>query len=141
MANLYIDTEFNGFGGELISMALVDDNDRQFYEVLKVKHSLDPWVSTHVWPKLGKPPVSREEFQKNLFTYLEFYQDICLIADWPEDLRHFCDMLILEPGTMMPLPRFTTIMDRRLATATSTNAHNALADAQAIKKLWHTLND
>ena len=31
---LFLDCEFNGFGGELISMALVDENERYFYEVL-----------------------------------------------------------------------------------------------------------
>ena len=30
---LFLDCEFNGFGGELISMALVDENERYFYEV------------------------------------------------------------------------------------------------------------
>lgn len=37
---LFLDCEFNGFGGELISMALVDENERYFYEVGGVSKSM-----------------------------------------------------------------------------------------------------
>ncbi len=36
--NLFLDCEFNGFGGELISMALVDEHGLFFYEVLECPH-------------------------------------------------------------------------------------------------------
>ena len=34
--NIYIDCEFNGFGGKLISMALCADDGREFYEVVSL---------------------------------------------------------------------------------------------------------
>ena len=45
----FLDTEFNGFGGELLSLALVpDEGDREFYVVLPLPDTLDPWVERHV---------------------------------------------------------------------------------------------
>ena len=52
---LWIDTEYNGFRGALISMALVDEEGREWYEVLKCR-SPSPWVAKHVMPKLHKQP-------------------------------------------------------------------------------------
>ena len=34
---LWIDTEYNGFKGALISMALIDEEGREWYEVLKCR--------------------------------------------------------------------------------------------------------
>lgn len=39
---LWLDTEFNGFKGELIGLALVDEAGREWYEVLKCKDPV-PW--------------------------------------------------------------------------------------------------
>jgi hypothetical protein len=50
---LFLDCEFNGFGGELISMALVDENERYFYEVLPCIN-LTSWVLNNVIPILNK---------------------------------------------------------------------------------------
>jgi len=43
----FLDTEFNGFGGSLISMALVPENDSlpEFYKELEMKEQLHPWVA------------------------------------------------------------------------------------------------
>ena len=62
MSNLYIDCEFNEFGGQLISMALVTGTGFEFYEVLDCPNP-GPWVKDNVIPILGKEPISKEEFQ------------------------------------------------------------------------------
>ncbi len=36
--NIWIDCEFNEFGGDLISMALVADDGQEFYEVLELEN-------------------------------------------------------------------------------------------------------
>lgn len=51
--NLYIDCEFNGFGGQLISMALVAEDGTEFYEVVPLLEEVTPWVAEHVMPVLN----------------------------------------------------------------------------------------
>jgi hypothetical protein len=63
---LFLDCEYNGFGGPLISMALVTEDGREFYEVLPCEDP-ESWVAQHVMPNLNKPAVaSMAEFQKRL---------------------------------------------------------------------------
>jgi hypothetical protein len=53
----FLDTEFNGFGGELISLALVPEHgDQEFYVVLPLPETLHPWVERHVVPYLSSVP-------------------------------------------------------------------------------------
>lgn len=42
----WIDCEFNGFGGDLISMAIVTRDNGHFYEVLNLKNDVkyEEWV-------------------------------------------------------------------------------------------------
>ncbi|WP_141617552.1 hypothetical protein [Myxococcus sp. AB036A] len=58
----YLDTEFNGFGGELMSLALVPSDPalESFYVAVEWVGPTDPWVETHVVPYLGSAIVSRE---------------------------------------------------------------------------------
>lgn len=41
---IYVDCEFNGFGGELMSMALVAEDGREWYNVLPLPRDIEPWV-------------------------------------------------------------------------------------------------
>ncbi|MEJ5976475.1 hypothetical protein WG901_07505 [Novosphingobium sp. PS1R-30] len=58
----FLDAEYNGFGGELISIALVpeDEATAPFYAAL-VCAAPTPWVAEHVLPMLDTMPVSRSE--------------------------------------------------------------------------------
>lgn len=143
MKNFYIDTEFNGFCGRLISMAIVsEDLTSEFYEVLpedtyynpSAGYSYDPWVLENVIPHLNKEPVSVKEFQDKLEVFLNENAEnnkIRLIADWPEDLTHFCKMLIVAPGRRLLIPDFELVFDSSI-TYHSNLPHNALEDARAI---------
>jgi hypothetical protein len=133
--NIYIDCEFNGFGGELISMALVAEDGREFYEVLPCN---DPvaWVNENVMPHRNKAPIGIAEFQEKLEDYLIGFKHPHIIADWPEDILHFTRMLLLGAGRMMrtaAIIQFT--INRKLSSAASAIPHNALEDARAIKNL------
>lgn len=134
---LFIDTEFNGFNGDLISMALVPENDGEaFYEVLECPNPV-PWVAEHVIPFLNKTPVSYERFQNLLETYLAQFDKIEIIADWPEDIQHFCRCLITGAGVMMKtIPQINFTIDRNLSSGESLVPHNALADAIAIRTTY-----
>lgn len=137
-----IDTEFNGFGGELISMALVDVDspDRApFYEVLECSFPVVPWVEEHVIPVLNKNPVSKDVFTERLYLFLSRYKGIHIIADWPEDIKYFCESLLLGPGQCMPTPPEMTFEINRHIEAKSSLPHNALADAYAIAAAVKTM--
>ena len=77
---LFIDCEFNGFQGELISMALVDEQGLSFYEVLRCPHPTH-WVAAHVIPVLNKAAIEKSTFQQRLTAYLMAYTTAHIIAD------------------------------------------------------------
>src|SRR3546814_5579366 len=53
----FLDTEYNGFGGELISLALVPEHgDQEYYAVLPLPDEIHPWVERNVVPYLGSVP-------------------------------------------------------------------------------------
>lgn len=131
--NLYIDTEFNGFGGELISMALVSECGKEFYEVLPCDAPVG-WVAENVMPVLGKEPTRMEWLQIHLQGWLRQFPAIHIVADWPEDIQHFCQALITGPGMRLDTPPLTMEIRRDLD-ALSAIPHNALADARGIRDM------
>jgi hypothetical protein len=135
---LFLDTEFNGFQGKLISMALVpeDTSAPEFYKELEIKDQLHPWVRDNVVPHLFLPPCSFSEFQNALGNYLWKIGECTIIADWPDDIRHFCESLITGPGMMM---KFVNNIKFELDFGIdyiSLVPHNALHDARAIREFY-----
>ena len=126
---LFIDCEFNEFKGDLISMAIVAENGDEFYEVLDCPNP-GPWVKGHVMPILNKDSIPYHVFQHRLQSFLMQYNSIELIADWPEDIKHFCECLITEPGYRLDTPPLTMTIYR--IDASSALPHNALEDARGI---------
>ncbi len=129
----YLDTEFNGFGGDLISMALVDDDGREFYINLGCEKPVD-WVRDNVIPVLNEPVTDKKQSQEKLFLFLKDYERIEIIADWPEDIAHFCRFLITGPGKRIQIPCFTFKLIP--CDSESELPHNALSDARAIRKVF-----
>lgn len=127
---LYLDCEFNEFKGALISMALVDENGREWYEVVPCEKP-GPWVAEHVMPILGRGPVSIPLMQASLSAWLALYDSVHIVADWPEDIAHFCQALITGPGMRLNTPPLTMEVVR--IDAESELPHNALADARGIR--------
>lgn len=127
---LFIDCEFNEFQGDLISMALVDENGREWYEVVPCDNP-GQWVAANVMPILGRAPVSVRLMQVSLQAWLALYDDVHIVADWPEDIAHFCKALITGPGMRINTPPLT--MEVLRIDATSELPHNALADARGIR--------
>ena len=134
---LFLDCEFNGFGGELISMALVDENEKYFYEVLPCMNPTS-WVFNNVIPILNKQAIDLKEFKKNLFNFLNHYETIHIVVDWPEDFSLFLTTLMLQQGVCMTTPKLTMELwesDTNL-TIDSEIPHNALQDAFALKRRY-----
>lgn len=132
---LFLDTEFNGFNGKLISMALVPEKAtvREFYKELHITDPIEPWVKENVVPHLFLVPCSRNEFQQALAQYLWEIGDCTIVADWPDDIRHFCESLIVGPGNMMAMMHSLKFeLDLGIAYESAV-PHNALHDARAIR--------
>lgn len=129
--NIYIDTEFNDFGGELISLAMVDENGREFYAVLNCPNPT-PWVAANVMPVLGRPHASLRMLQTRMEAWLAVYPLVHIVADWPEDIAHFCRALITGPGMRIDTPPLSLEVRRDLDSEASAIPHNALEDARAI---------
>lgn len=136
---LWIDTEFNGFRGELLSIALVAENGEEFYEILAFPANIDPWVAEHVLPVMncdGEMPRVQKlagRVRQELQQFLMRFDTIHLIADWPEDIAHFCRLLLTDkPGERINTPPLTMEIVR--FDAGSDVPHNALEDARAMKR-------
>ena len=132
----YIDTEFNGTDGQLLSLALVRQDGAHFYEVLHAHELIVPWVREHVVPHFDQEPVTRLQAVKKMQKFLRRDDGPhVFIADWPEDLVHFNRMLLRDQGKrndpfryaclLLSLPGFDTA-------GASAVPHNALADARAL---------
>lgn len=137
--NIWIDTEFNEFGGDLISMALVADDGQEFYEVLYLENDekYGSWVYFNVVPYLNKDPIDKQVFQAKLWQFINQWDEVHIIADWPDDIKYFCMSLITAPGMCIGTPlNLTMQIDRELNTESSAIPHNALEDARAIKRYW-----
>ena len=139
----FLDTEYNGWGGALLSLALVADSGEELYVVLEHHGPLEPWVERHVVPyfnsvpdSLRTPRLSRAAAAEALGFFLSGDSDPLIIADWPEDISHFASLMVTGPGRMVPLPscRFRLVALTGFSTAANSAVpHNALHDARALR--------
>ena len=145
----FLDTEYNGFGGALLSVALVpDDGSEEFYAVIAHDGPLDPWVERHVVPFLAMvpdplqgPPLDRIAAAEALAHWLAHDPEPRIIADWPEDLAKLAMLLVVGPGQMVEMPNFSLEYLRLHGFSTAANSavpHNALHDARALRD--HVMN-
>jgi hypothetical protein len=135
---LFLDTEFNEFGGELISMALVAEDGREWYQVRKIVAAPGEWVSEHVIPKLDKLPLEGYEFRASFAAFIGNFNHCEVVADWPADFEHFCALLSgvgMEAGFRNPI-ECTMRLIRGNDTIAPENPHNALSDARALRD-WY----
>ena len=131
---LYLDCEFNGHGGQLISMALVSDVDgTNFYQVSRevLEKPIEPWIAANVTPKLGKEGVPYKTFRALLCLYLNQHLGEPIIADWPHDFVLLMNVMqgdSYEQSFMVPC----TMRLIQSGSFTPDNPHNALSDAVAL---------
>jgi len=129
---IFIDCEFNGWMGELLSFAMVAEDGQEFYAVLPEPRIWDKWCFENVLPVLGKQPVaSYEDFRLAFLEFLRGFANPTIIADWPADLYYFNSVLLGRSHTesvMRPCRMQLVACDYDSAIP-----HNALEDARAIK--------
>ena len=139
----FLDTEYNGWGGALLSLALVPEDGEELYLTLDWEGALDPWVERNVVPYLDtvpdglvSPRLNRADAARALSHYLAGDSEPVIVADWPEDIAQINMLLVTGPGTMIEVPplsfQFVELSGFSTA-ANSTVPHNALHDARALK--------
>jgi len=140
----FLDTEFNGFGGALISLALVSEAGPSVYLIYAAPAAPDPFVRDHVQPNLEAVPagvaihrVSQSQGAYAIEAFLHGDAEPEIIADWPDDVRLCCQALMIEPGVMADIDRLRFEIHRvdpyptDLAGAIE---HNAWWDAMALRE-------
>ena len=139
----FLDTEYNGWGGALLSLALVPDAGEELYLTLDWDGALEQWVERNVVPYLDtvpanlvSPRMSRADAARTIAHYLAGDPDPLIVADWPEDIALFNALLVTGPGVMAEVPglRFEFISLVGFSTAANSKVpHNALHDARALR--------
>jgi len=139
----FLDTEFNGFGGELMSVGLAcEDGDQDYYVAIPIEGAYEPWVEQHVVPYLESVPrmlynrLDRIAAAHDIAAYLGNDGDVVIIADWPEDIALFCRLLLVGETEIVDIQRLRFEFRRTPGFSTARNSavpHNALHDARALR--------
>ncbi len=139
----FLDTEYNGWGGVLLSLAFVTDDAEDLYVKLDWEGPLEEWVERNVVPYLDtvpenllSPRMSRADAARTLAHYLARDPEPLIIADWPEDIAMFNALLVTGPGLMAEVPslKFQFLSLTGFSTAANSKVpHNALYDARALR--------
>jgi hypothetical protein len=139
----FLDTEFNGFGGCLISLGLVpEEGDQDYYVVIPMIEEATPWVARHVLPYLESVP--RTLYNRldplaaahDIAAYLSTDPEPEIVADWPEDIALFARLLVIGEGEIADVSniRFHFLRTPGFSTAANSRVpHNALHDARALR--------
>ena len=139
----FLDTEYNGWGGALLSLALVPEAGEELYLTLDWEGELEQWVERHVVPYLDtvpdslvSPRLGRADAARAIAHYLAGDPDPVIVADWPEDIALFNALLVTGPGIMAEVPPLTFRFAPLSGFSTAANSkvpHNALHDARALR--------
>lgn len=139
----FLDTEYNGWGGALLSLALVPEEGEELYLTLDWEGPLEAWVERNVLPYLDtvpehlvSPRMSRPDAARLIGHYLAGDPDPLIVADWPEDIALLNALLVTGPGVMADVPplRFQFLPLSGFSTAANSRVpHNALHDARALR--------
>ena len=145
----FLDTEYNGWGGALLSLALVAESGEELYLVLDHQGPLEAWVERNVVPfldmvpeALKSPRLPRAAAAEALAFFLAGDPEPLIVADWPEDLAQLAMLLVTGPGLMVAVPslRLQLIVLTGFSTAANSAVpHNALHDARALRDHLLTL--
>ena len=141
----FLDCEYNGFGGPLLSLALVPEfGGEELYLVFNCAGPIESWVERNVMPYIDKvpdalklPAMDREKSAQAIAMYLGHDPEPEIVADWPSDIELFCGLLSFAPGRMVAVPelRFRLVQTGNFSPAeNSAVPHNALHDARALKE-------
>ncbi|MCA3277631.1 MAG: hypothetical protein ING26_19165 [Roseomonas sp.] len=151
--NFYIDCEFDGHNGPLLSFAMVRDDGYGLHVVARDIIISDPWVANNVFPIIDSHnadiscSVRINEVGRVLRDFIGACQYPKIIADSPVDIGRFCRAISTgSDGGWMPAdyPGMTFIVrnvDCYPTTLEGAVQHNAWWDAMALREaLRHGTN-
>src|SRR5204863_6075773 len=103
----FLDTEYNGWGGGLLSLALVPEDGEELYLTLDWNGPVEPWVEKNVVPYLDSVPdslvsprLNRIDAARLVAHYLAGDLEPVIVADWPADIAQLNALLLTGPGIM-----------------------------------------
>jgi len=146
----YIDCEFDGHNGPLLSMAIVAESDGFGVHMRTFESAKDPWVLANVMPLMDKhgAPIAfacpQEEFGDHLRYVMKGTDAPVIIADSPVDIGRFCQALSTGPDggwASADYPRMTFEVhnvDCYPTTLPDAVQHNAWWDAMALRHILTT---
>lgn len=142
----FVDTEFNSYKGQLLSIGLVREDGKALYNVFPFpeEHGIDPWVRANVVPIINSVPrdvpsrhLAIPKFQELLTKFLlDTGTEITIVTDWPDDVKYFSELLITGPGKMIDIPgiSFEVVrVDPYTNPLKGAIQHNAMWDALALR--------
>jgi hypothetical protein len=140
----YIDCEFDGHNGPLLSMALVREDGRSIH-IETTTNALDPWVCANVVPLMDSneatthPLVQPYIVGPTIKEFISSDESPVIIADSPVDIGRFCAHLSTSAdgewaSADYPLMRFEVHnVDCYPTTLPGAVQHNAWWDAMALR--------
>lgn len=139
---MWLDTEFNEFNGQTISLGIVADDGREFYEVLELTEQPTKWVEENVLPVLHREPLLRAEFQERLIEWLGSFGSLQIYVDHIADAYRFLRLLESDDqGGWYAVPSVVIGVVTGLPGSQkdySLIEHNALSDARALRGRYKT---
>lgn len=145
----FLDTEFDGAGGPLLSLALVREDGEGIY-VIRDFEPMDLWVQRHVRPVVFDCPqaavVSTDagHLAATVARFLEQDPEPFIVADWLADVAQLCGLLTArslywsDPSGdlkhMPPLRFECSNVDAYPTDLPGAVQHNAWWDAMALRR-------
>lgn len=141
--SLFLDCEFDGHEGRLISIALVADDGDEFYEVMHdaLINDTNDWVKEHVWPMLNKAPTNKPYgWRDDLHDFLRKHVGETIVADSPADFWYLMGLVHeMKNGKYRYINLDLNMSFVISGQYQSKIPHNALEDAKALKE-WFNKN-
>jgi len=140
----YLDTEFDGHNGPLLSLAMVAETGRSIH-VQTTANAKDPWVLRNVLPLMNRHDATNAvvvpvySVGGAIRRFIGEDEDPAIIADSPVDIGRFCAALSTGPDggwASADYPRMTFEVhnvDCYPTTLPGAVQHNAWWDAMALR--------
>lgn len=158
MVQYFLDTEFDGHDGPLLSLALVpaDPARPALYlttELAAYPDKLTPWVRENVYPKLElvlprtvhyHTHLTREDVAYQISLYLYGQVSVGIIAGWSQDIEQFMRAVRPSAGRQARLPPILStalIQPIGLNEPLPEERHNAYFDAKALRDFFPEFNE
>ena len=148
----YIDCEFDGHNGPLLSMAIVRDDDDYSIHMRIAQEAKDPWVRKNVMPLMDQHKATQSGivYINDVGGVIRAFIDTdepTIIADSPVDIGRFCAVISTGAdggwaSADYPFMRFEVHnVDCYPTTLEGAVQHNAWWDAMALRAILEKQHD